>query len=86
MDPLTIALIALRSVGTLFALQGQPKVSEAINAALDAHQAGRNVDAYLQEIADKLESGIGLSQEDWDELAQRINNEVDDFLDNEDET
>ena len=77
MDPLTIALIALRSVGTLFTLQGKPEVAGAINTALDAYQAGKNVDAYLQEIADALESG---ADPDWDDLTNRINDEVDAFL------
>jgi len=81
MDPLTIALIALRSVGTLFTLQGQPKITGAINAALDAYEAGRNVDAYMAEIADKLELAGTLSAEDWDDLTDRINSEVDEFLD-----
>jgi hypothetical protein len=79
MDPLTIALIALRSVGALFALQGKPEISGAINAALDAHQAGRNVDAHLQSIADTLEAGGEL--DDWTAIRHKIDLEVDDFLD-----
>jgi hypothetical protein len=78
MDPLTIALIALRSVGTLFGMQGRNDVQLGINAALDAVAAGKNVDAYLQEIADALEAGV---EPDWDDLTLRINSEVDAFLD-----
>ncbi len=80
MDPLTIALIALRGVGTVMSLQGKPQVSEAINAAITAYDAGRNVDAYMQEIADALNNDAELA--DWDDITSRINTEVDDFLEN----
>lgn len=80
MDPITIALIALRSVGTLFTLQGRPEVGTAINQTLEAYQAGKNVDAHLKEIAEKLELG-NFDPTDWDDLTDRINQEVDAFLD-----
>lgn len=78
MDPLTLALLALRSVGTLFTLQGKPEIGRAINSGLDAIQAGKNVDAYMQEIADALEADAPV---DWDDLAFRIESEVEAFLD-----
>ena len=81
MDPLTIALIALRSVGTLFTLQGRPEISSTINKALDGIQAGKNVDAYMAEIAEKLEADQNGEAVDWDDLNARIDAEVSEFLD-----
>lgn len=81
MDPLTVALLTLRSVGTLFALQGKPQVGDTINQVLDLYAAGKNVDAYMQEISDKLEDGGDL--DDWGDIQARINAEVDDFLSND---
>lgn len=78
MDPLTVAIVALRSVGTLFRLQGAPHVSKTIDAVFSAYRAGKNVDAYMQEIADKLEAGDALAG--WTDLEARINAEVDQFL------
>jgi hypothetical protein len=79
MDPLTVSLLTLRSVGTLFALQGKPEISQTINAVLRAYQAGKNVDRHMAAIADRLEKGGTL--EDWDDITDRINDEVTDFLD-----
>ena len=78
MDPQAIALIALRGVGTLFALQGQPEARDTINALLAAHQAGKNVDAHMAAIADNLE--VGGELESWTEITNRINDVTDDFL------
>lgn len=78
MDPLTISLLTLRSVGTLFALQGKPEISQTINAVLKAYQAGKNVDKHMATIADRLEKGGDLA--DWGNLKRRINDEVADFL------
>lgn len=79
MDPITIALIALRAVGTVFSMQGRPEISNTINDAITAYEAGKNVDAYMQEIADALNDGAELAT--WDDIRARINSEVDDFLD-----
>lgn len=79
MDPLTLGLIALRSVGTLFALQGRPEVGSTINSVLEAYSAGKNVDKHLADIADALEAGADLAT--WDDITSRIDAEVDAFLD-----
>ncbi len=78
MDPLTVAIITLRSVGTLFALQGRPEVSTTINSVLTAYNAGKNVDKHLADIADALEAGDDLAT--WDDITARIDAEVDEFL------
>ena len=78
MDPLTIALLALRGVSTVMDLQGRSEVGNAIRALLAAHQAGRNVDAHMQEIADQLDAGLDLAP--WDDISARIQAETKDFL------
>lgn len=79
MDPTLVALLVLRSVSTLFTLQGKPQVSTAINATLSAYQAGRNVDAHMQAIADALTSGADVPT--WADIAKRANDETLAFLD-----
>jgi len=78
MDPIQIALLALRASTTLFTLQGRPEISEAVNSMIRAWEAGRNIDAYMAEIARALESDAGL--DDWKTITDKINREVDDFL------
>lgn len=77
MDPLTIGLITLRSVAALFTLQGKPEISDAINAMLEAHAAGRNVDAYMQQMVDKMKAG---EMDGWAEITNKIKAEVGEFL------
>ena len=77
MDPLTVAMLALRGVASVFVLQGKPEVSNAIGALLGAWQSGRNVDAYMAEIATALEAD---EMADWDDITKRINDEVAAFL------
>lgn len=79
MDPKLVALVTLRGLASLFALQGKNSVAETINSAINAYQAGKNVDDYMQLIADRLEAGDDLA--DWEDITGRINAEVDDFID-----
>ena len=78
MDPLTLAILGLRAIGTLFTLQGKPEVQTTINSLLAAYEVGKNVDNYMQEIADTLNAGGDMVT--WENLTIRINNEVDEFL------
>jgi hypothetical protein len=77
-----IALVSLRSLATLFTLQGKPHVSNALNSLATAVTAGlmtgHNVDAYMQEIADKLRDDAPL--DDWATINTRIDSEVQKFL------
>ncbi len=79
MDPLTVAMISLRGLGTLFALQGNAEVGKTINQVLDLYGAGKNVDAHMKAIADKLEAGDDL--DDWSLIQAKLDAEVADFLD-----
>lgn len=78
MDPKLIALLTLRGLATLFTLQGQSNIATAIDSLINAYQAGKNVDEYMQSIADTLAAGGELA--DWDDITSRINSEVDEFL------
>lgn len=78
MDPKLIALIALRALGSV---SGNLVVVEGIDKLRAAWEAGKDIDAHLAAIADKLEAGEEL--DDWQEITDRINAEVDDFLDEE---
>jgi len=77
MDPLTVAMLALRGVASVFVLQGKPEVSRTIGALLTAWQSGRNVDAYMAEIATALEADDMAA---WDDITHRIDSEVARFL------
>ena len=79
MDPLTVSLLTLRGLSTLFMLQGKSEVGNTINQVLDLYGAGKNVDAHMAAIADKLEAGGDL--DDWSDIQAKINAEVDEFLD-----
>lgn len=78
MDPKLVALVTLRGLASIFALQGKNSVSQVINAAITAYQSGKNVDDYMQLIADRLEKNDPMA--DWEDITARINSEVDAFL------
>ena len=78
MDPITLALLALRGVTTVLDLQGREDISNTILALIDAHHAGRNVDNHMAEVAAALEAGTELAT--WTDIRHRIKAETDDFL------
>jgi hypothetical protein len=77
MDPKLLAVISLRSLASLFLLQGRPKQAAALNAAADAIEAGVNVDARMQELADRLKNDDGPS---WLDLQIALEKETAEFL------
>ena len=79
MDPLSLGLIALRSLATLFSLQGQVGQSNAFLALADAAESGIDIDNHLAIVAAALKEGT-LGQEDWDDVTARIRGETDEFL------
>ena len=62
----------------MFATQGKPEIGDALNAVIAAYEAGKNVDAYMQEIADKLRDDVPLDE--WDTITARIDRETTRFL------
>ena len=77
MNTVTVALIALRGLASVFTLQGQPKISEGLLKAANAVESGADVDQHLQTVADALAAG---TEADWDDIIDRINQEADAFL------
>lgn len=78
MDPILLTVVTLRSLGALFGLQGKPEIAGVMNASAAAIEAGRSVDAQMQEVADLLNSGGDLPS--WSDLARRIDDETAQFL------
>lgn len=69
-------LMILRGLAQLFALRGDTKTAKVFKGAAALLSSGRNVDAYAQTVADKLERGEDI---DADELIARIEKEGDEF-------
>lgn len=65
----SLAIVALRSLATLFALQGQGKHGESLNLLADGLESGANVDGHMADVAAALKSG---NEIDWDEVTGRI--------------
>jgi RecB family exonuclease len=78
MDPVLVSMLALRGLSTLFTLQGKSEIGNTINQVLDLYGAGKNVDAHMKAIAEKLEAGDDL--DDWSDIQAKLDAEVDDFL------
>jgi hypothetical protein len=74
MDPMTAIILALRLGATVMTLQGKPEVGMAVNATLNAYDAGRNVDAHMAELAAALKAGAGMAT--WADIAKRANDET----------
>ena len=75
MDPKLVALLALRTLGTV---TGHVAVVEGIDRLRAAYEAGKDIDAHMAAIAEKLEAEEPLDS--WDDITARIDAEVDEFL------
>ena len=67
----------LRILASVLRYQGNNGAADTLNLALDTYGAGKNVDSYMTEIAEKIEDNQLLG---WEELRERLDAEVDDFL------
>ena len=76
MDPTMIALLSLRALGLA---TGHNEIATRIDQLVGAFNAGKDIDDHMQAIADKLEAGEDLDT--WDDIVDRIDAEVADFLD-----
>ena len=77
MDSKLVAIIALRGLSLTLRLQGLTRQADSIDRLILAYQAGRNVDAHLQAVADQLAAG---EQASWDDILGRIETETEEFL------
>lgn len=69
MNGLSWGLVSLRALATLFSLQGRTRDSDGLNSLANAAEAGMNVDAHMQKVADQLKAGTPI---DWDDITSRI--------------
>jgi hypothetical protein len=65
MDPISIALLALRVAAGLIS----PQAAKAVDLLSASFEAGHNIDAHLAAVAAALKSGQPV---DWDDLTSRI--------------
>ncbi len=72
MNPLQIAIVALRAAALAVGIVGNAKASQALLAVADAVQAGVNVDAHMAAVAEKLKAGTAVTDADWDDVLARI--------------
>lgn len=71
MNPLTIALVSIRSAALALTIAGDTKTSNSLYLVADAIEAGMATDEHMQLVADKLKER-DLTQADWDDVLQRI--------------
>lgn len=71
MNPLTLALIALRGTALALSLQGQNKTSDYLYLLADAAESGLDVDAHMALVAEKLKQRSA-NDEDWSDVTDRI--------------
>lgn len=76
MDPKLLAIVGLRAAALALALAGQTKASDTLYALADAADAGRNIDAHMAEVAEKLKTR-SITDDDWSDVAARINADSD---------
>ncbi|MGI9251029.1 MAG: hypothetical protein ACR2PR_07500 [Pseudohongiellaceae bacterium] len=73
-----LAMSGLRIISSVLRLQGEVEAATTIAKTLDLYKGGKNVDAHMQAIADKLEDGGSLDS--WADINARVQSEVDAFL------
>lgn len=71
MNPLILALIAIRSTALTLTLTGDTKGSNTLYLIADAIEAGRATDEHMRLVAEKLKER-DLTKIDWDDVLLRI--------------
>ncbi len=77
MDLKLLSIVSLRGLVLLLGLQNQGVAAVALNRLISGIEAGMNVDAYMQDIAKAFETD---TEAGWDEIIDRIDTEVNEFL------
>lgn len=80
MDKELLAIITLRATALGLRTQGLHKQADAMEAIARGLEAKRNIDQHMQDVADMLGSGDGITEEQWDDQAKRIDGVTDEFL------
>lgn len=76
LDPRLVAIVALRALSQLYRLQGNHTTSEALRLAAAGIESGRDIDAHMREVAQRLEQGESAS---WDDIHARLQAEIDEL-------
>lgn len=71
MNFLTLALVGLRGAALALSLGGQQRGADSLYALADMAEAGQNVDATMQAVAEKLKQRPS-NDADWEDVYQRI--------------
>ncbi len=74
MNPVTVAILTLRALSTLFTTAGRATESKALGQIADGLEAGQSVDLHMKAVADALKAGDAA---DWAGVAQRIQEDTD---------
>lgn len=77
MNTKLFSVITLRSLSLLLSLQGQAKAAAGMNKLIDAIEAGIEVDNHMAKVAEAMKAG---TEAEWDDIVDRIETEVADFL------
>lgn len=73
MDAKLLAIVSLRSLATLFGLQGQASTAASLNLLAAGVQAGVNVDDHMKAVGDALvATGGDVTAAQWDDVHARI--------------
>ena len=76
-SPLSLGLVVLRGLAlTLSLTGGNTRTVNLLYGLADAAEAGRNVDAHMAKVAEKLKSRAA-SHDDWNEVAAAIEEDSD---------
>lgn len=77
MDLKLVSIVSLRGLALLLGLQNKGVAAVALNRLIYGIESGMNVDAYMKDIARAFETDTEAS---WDEIVNRIDAEVNEFL------
>lgn len=71
MNPLILALVALRGTALSLSLAGQTRAANGLYTLADAAERGVNIDAHMAAVAEKLKTRSS-NDADWSDVAERI--------------
>lgn len=71
LNPIALALVGLRAAALALDLQGENRSAKSLYALADATEAGKDVDAHMAAVAEKLKDRSA-TDEDWADVSARI--------------
>lgn len=70
-SPLSLAMIGVRAAALALNISGNSQAAFALYTLADAAEAGKNVEAHMARVAEKLKSRAS-QRSDWEEVANAI--------------